>query len=59
MTQENHYWNRRFRYTQTEDLTMGNAGAVTSSKTFKTVSSIAVDGSGTAGTLSVALLKLD
>ena len=43
--------------TQTEDLTMGNAGAVTSTKTFKTVSSIAVDGSGTAGTLSVGVIE--
>ena len=41
--------------TQTEDVSMGNAGAVSSTKTFKTVTSITVDGSGTAGTLSVAV----
>ena len=40
---------------QTEDVTMGNSGAVTSTKTFKTITSIAVDGSGTAGTLKVGV----
>jgi len=43
--------------TQTEDLTMGNSGAVTSAKTFKTITSIAVDGSGTAGTLKVGVIE--
>jgi hypothetical protein len=43
--------------TQTEDLTMANADVATSTKTFKTVSSIAVDGSGTAGTLSVGVIE--
>ena len=43
--------------TQTEDVTMGNAGAVSSTKTFKTVTSITVDGSGTAGTLSVGVIE--
>ena len=40
---------------QTEDLTMANAGVATSTKTFKTVTSIAIDGSGTAGTLEVGV----
>ena len=43
--------------TQTEDLTMANAGVATSTKTFKTVTSIAIDGSGTAGTLSVGIIE--
>ena len=43
--------------TQPEDVTMGNAGAVSSTKTFKTVTSITVDGSGTAGTLSVGVIE--
>jgi len=34
---------------QTEDITMGNAGAVTTVKTWKTITSVTVDGSGTAG----------
>ena len=42
---------------QTEDLTMANAGVATSTKTFKTVTSIAIDGSGTAGTLSVGIIE--
>ena len=41
---------------QTEDVTMANAGVATSAKTFKTVTSIAIDGSGTAGTLSVGII---
>ena len=36
---------------------MANADVATSTKTFKTVSSIAVDGSGTAGTLSVGVIE--
>ena len=43
--------------TQTEDVTMGNTGAVSSTKTFKTVTSITIDGSGTAGTLSVGVIE--
>jgi hypothetical protein len=43
--------------TQTEDVTMANAGVATSTKTFKTVTSIAIDGSGTAGTLSVGVIE--
>jgi hypothetical protein len=43
-------------YAQTEDVTMANAGVATSAKTFKTVTSIAIDGSGTAGTLSVGII---
>ena len=42
--------------TQTEDITMGNAGSVTTVKTFKTVSSITVSGSGTVGTLEVGVI---
>ena len=42
---------------QTEDLTMASSGAATSAKTFKTVTSIAIDGSGTAGTLKVGVLE--
>ena len=42
---------------QTEDLTMANADVATSTKTFKTVTSIAIDGSGTAGTLSVGVIE--
>ena len=41
---------------QTEDLTMGNAGLVTSVKTYKTVTSITVSGSGTVGTLQVGVV---
>ena len=41
---------------QTEDLTMANAGVATSTKTFKTVTSIAIDGSGTAGTLEFGVI---
>ena len=41
---------------QTEDVTMANTGVATSAKTFKTVTSIAIDGSGTAGTLSVGII---
>ena len=44
--------------TQTEAITpMGNAGAVNSTKTFKTVTSIAVSGAGTVGTLKVGVLE--
>ena len=43
--------------TQTEDVTMANAGVATSAKTFKTVTSITIDGSGTAGTLSVGVIE--
>ena len=43
-------------YAQTEDVTMASAGVATSAKTFKTVTSIAIDGSGTAGTLSVGII---
>ena len=42
---------------QTEDLTMANAGVATSAKTYKTVTSIAIDGSGTAGTLEVGVIE--
>ena len=45
-----------FGYTQTEDLTMANAGVVSSAKTYKTVTSIAVSGAGTVGTLSAGVL---
>ena len=45
-----------FGYTQTEDLTMANAGVVSSAKTYKTVTAIAVSGAGTVGTLSVGVL---
>ena len=45
-----------FGYTQTEDRVMANAGVVSSVKTFKTVTSIAVSGAGTVGTLSVGVL---
>jgi len=41
---------------QTEGLTMGNAGVVITTKTFKTVTSIAVSGAGTVGTLEVGVL---
>ena len=41
---------------QTEDITMGNAGSVTTVKTFKTVSSITVSGAGTVGTLQVGVV---
>ena len=40
---------------QTEDLTMANAGVATSAKTYKTVTSITVSGSGTVGTLEVGV----
>jgi len=43
--------------TQTEDLTMANADVATSTKTFKTVTSIAIDGSGTADTLEVGVIE--
>ena len=36
---------------------MGNAGLVSSTKTFKTVSSIAVSGAGTVGTLEVGVIE--
>ena len=38
-------------------LTMGNAGLVSSTKTFQTVSSIAVSGAGTVGTLEVGVVE--
>ena len=41
----------------TEDVTMANAEVATSAKTYKTVTSIAIDGSGTAGTLSVGVIE--
>lgn len=41
---------------QTEDLTMANAGVATSAKNYKTVTAISIDGSGTAGTLEVGIL---
>jgi len=44
-------------YAQTEDVTMASAGVATSAKTFKTVTSIAIDGSGTAGTLEVGIIE--
>jgi len=43
--------------TQTEGITMGNAGSVTTTKTFKTVTSIAVSGSGTVGNLEVGVVE--
>ena len=46
-----------FGYTQTEDRVMANAGVVNSVKTWKTVTSIAVSGAGTVGTLEVGILK--
>ena len=46
-----------FGYAQTEDLTMANAGVATSTKSFKTVTSIAVSGAGTVGTLEVGVLE--
>jgi hypothetical protein len=43
---------------QTEAVApMGNAGLVSSTKTFKTVSSIAVSGAGTVGTLKVGVVE--
>ena len=45
-----------FGYTQTEDLTMANTGVVSSAKTYKTVTSITIDGAGTVGTLEVGVL---
>ena len=43
---------------QTEaSLTMGNAGLISSTKTFQTVSSIAVSGAGTVGTLEVGVIE--
>ena len=45
-----------FGYAQTEDLTMANAGVASSVKTYKTVTSIAVSGAGTVGTLKVGIL---
>jgi hypothetical protein len=41
---------------QTEDVTMADTGTATSTKTFKTITSIAIDGSGTAGTLKVGVI---
>ena len=45
-----------FGNSQTEDLTMANAGVATSVKSYKTVTSIAVSGAGTVGTLEVGVL---
>ena len=45
-----------FGYAQTEDKTMGDTTVVSSVKTWKTVTSIAVSGAGTVGTLSVGVL---
>jgi hypothetical protein len=42
---------------QTEDLTMASGGVATSAKTYKTVTSITIDGSGTAGTLEVGVIE--
>ena len=43
---------------QTEAVTpMGNAGLVSSTKTFKTVTDIAISGSGTVGTLEVGVVE--
>jgi len=42
---------------QTEDITMGSSTAVTSVKTWKTVTAIDVSGAGTVGTLAVGILK--
>ena len=44
-------------YAQTEAVTMANAGVATSAKTFKTVTSIAVSGAGTVGTLEVGVIE--
>ena len=46
-----------FDNSQTEDITMANAGVVTSVKSFKTVTSIDVSGAGTVGTLEVGILE--
>jgi len=42
---------------QTEDVTMANAGIASSVKTYKTVTAIDIDGSGTVGTLEVGVLE--
>ena len=42
---------------QTEDLTMANAGVATSAKTYKTVTASDVSGSGTVGTLEVGVIE--
>jgi hypothetical protein len=42
---------------QTEDVTMANAGVATSTKTFKTVTAIDVSGAGTVGTLEVGVIE--
>ena len=41
---------------QTEAITMGNAGAVTTTKTWKTVTATTVSGAGTVGTLEMGVL---
>ena len=41
---------------QTEAITMANAGVVTTTKTFKTVTETSVSGSGTVGTLEMGIL---
>jgi len=46
-----------FGYAQTEDRVMANTGVVNSVKTWKTVTSIAVSGAGTVGTVAVGILK--
>ena len=45
-----------FGYTQTEDVSMASAGTATSTKTFKTISSIELD-SASANTVEVGIIK--
>jgi len=42
---------------QTEDITMGNTAAVTTVKSYKTVTATTVSGAGTVGTLSMGILE--
>jgi hypothetical protein len=42
---------------QTEDVTLSSSSVASSVKTYKTVTSITIDGAGTVGTLSVGILK--
>ena len=46
-----------FGNSQTEGLTMANAGVATSTKSFKTVTAIDISGAGTVGTLEVGILE--
>jgi hypothetical protein len=46
-----------FGNSQTEDLTMANAGVATSVKSYKTVTAISISGAGTVGTLEVGILE--